>query len=242
MVNDPYKILGVSQDASPDEIKKAYRKKAKECHPDLHPDDPNAKQKMQEVNEAYDILMNPGKYQSRQSSHQGNSYGQGGYYQQGGSYGNPYGNPYGQGGWSPFDDMFGYGGYSSQVPPPNEEPGDSDMIRQAVRNIRAGQYQQALYILNGLSGVQRNARWYYLSALANLGMGNRMAAIDQMQTATQMDPGNALYQQLFAQLRQAGQTYRQNSQGFNMHVFNPGKLCLGLCLARFLCPYCWCCC
>ena len=42
MVSDPYKILGVSQDASQDEIKKAYRKKAKECHPDLHPDDPTS--------------------------------------------------------------------------------------------------------------------------------------------------------------------------------------------------------
>lgn len=241
MVNDPYKILGVSQDASQEEIKKAYRKKAKECHPDLHPDDPNAKQKMQEVNEAYEMLMNPGKYHSYQSGHrQENPHGQGGYYQQGNPYG--YGNPYGQGGWSPFEDMFGFGGYSSQVPPPQEEPGDSEPIRQAVRYIRSGQYQQALYILNGTPSSQRNARWHYLSALCNLGLGNRMAAIDQMQTATEMEPGNSMYRQLFAQLRQAGQTYRQNGQGFNMHVMDPGKLCLGLCLARMFCRYCWCCC
>lgn len=239
MVSDPYKVLGVSQDASQDEIKKAYRKKAKECHPDLHPDDPTAKQKMQEVNEAYDMLMNPDKYRARQSSS-----GQSGAYGQGNSYGGYYqqGNPYGQGGWSPFDDLFGFGGYSSQVPPPQEEAGDSDSVRQAVRSINAGQYQAALYILNGVPSANRNARWYYLSALANLGMGSRMTAMEHMQTAARMDPSNALYQQLLSQFRQAGQTYRQNGQGFNMHVFDPGKLCLGLCLARFCCPYFWCCC
>ena len=40
MVTDPRKVLGVGPDASQEEIKKAYRQKAKECHPDLHPDDP----------------------------------------------------------------------------------------------------------------------------------------------------------------------------------------------------------
>ena len=240
MVNDPYKVLGVSQGASPDEIKKAYRKKAKECHPDLHPDDPTAKQRMQEVNEAYDMLMNPDKYQSRQSAHQqGNPYGQGGYQQQYGPYGNPYG---AQGGWSPFDDIFGFGGYTVQVPPPQEEPGDSDAVRQAVRYIQARQYQQALYILNGIPSFSRSARWHYLSALANLGSGNRMAAVNQLQTATEMEPGNPMYRQLFDQLRQAGGTYQQNGRGFNMNVMNPGKLCMGLCLARLCCNYFWCCC
>ena len=61
MIDDPYKVLGISQGASEDEIKKAYRKKAKEFHPDLHPNDPNADKKMNEVNEAYDMLMNPEK-------------------------------------------------------------------------------------------------------------------------------------------------------------------------------------
>ena len=84
MIDDPYKVLGISQGASEDEIKKAYRKKAKEFHPDLHPNDPNAEKKMNEVNEAYDMLMNPEKYAARraqqnrqQSSHGGSQqYGQ----------------------------------------------------------------------------------------------------------------------------------------------------------------------
>ena len=262
MVNDPYKVLGVQQGASQDEIKKAYRKKAKECHPDLHPDDPNARRKMQEVNEAYDMLMNPGKYQSRQQQthqntyQQGNPYGQGGYYGQGGGYGqqgNPYGqgsyrgqqgNPYGQGGWSPFDDMFGFGGHAyggGQVPHPHEMPGDSEYIRQAVRNINAGQYQSAVYVLNGVPSTGRNARWYYLSALANHGMGSSMAAMEQMQRAVQLEPDNQLYHQLLNQFRQAGQTYEQNGRGFNMHVMDPSRLCLSLCLMQFFCRFCFCC-
>ena len=51
MVTDPYSVLGISKDASKEEIKKAYRKKAKENHPDLHPNDPKAVEKMNEINE-----------------------------------------------------------------------------------------------------------------------------------------------------------------------------------------------
>ena len=61
MIEDPYKVLGLEEDASADEIKKAYRHMAKINHPDLHPDDPNAVQKMNEINEAYDMLTNPEK-------------------------------------------------------------------------------------------------------------------------------------------------------------------------------------
>ena len=64
MVRSPYEVLGISENATADEIKTAYRKKAKECHPDLHPDDPNAQEKMNEVNAAYDMLSNPDKYQT----------------------------------------------------------------------------------------------------------------------------------------------------------------------------------
>ncbi len=58
---DLYDVLGVSKNASPDDIKKAFRKMAKEYHPDLHPNDKQAEEKFKEVNEAYDILSDPSK-------------------------------------------------------------------------------------------------------------------------------------------------------------------------------------
>lgn len=58
---DYYEVLGIQKGASEDEIKKAYKKKAREYHPDLHPDDPSCEEKMKEVNEAYEVLSDSEK-------------------------------------------------------------------------------------------------------------------------------------------------------------------------------------
>lgn len=60
---DYYEVLGIQKGASEDEIKKAFKKKAREFHPDLHPDDPTCEEKFKEVNEAYEVLSNAEKRQ-----------------------------------------------------------------------------------------------------------------------------------------------------------------------------------
>ncbi|SDC08062.1 DnaJ C-terminal domain-containing protein [Niabella drilacis] len=58
---DYYKILGISKDASADDIKKAYRKLARKHHPDLNPDDNEAVKLFQQINEAHEVLSDPEK-------------------------------------------------------------------------------------------------------------------------------------------------------------------------------------
>ena len=55
-MRDPYEVLGVSRDASDEEVKKAYRQLAKKYHPDVNPGDKTAEEKMKEVNAAYDAI------------------------------------------------------------------------------------------------------------------------------------------------------------------------------------------
>ena len=58
---DYYEVLGVDKNASAEDIKKAYRAKAKECHPDLHPNDKQAEARFKELNEANEVLSDPEK-------------------------------------------------------------------------------------------------------------------------------------------------------------------------------------
>ena len=118
MAKDYYDILGVSKDASEDEIKSAYRKLAKKYHPDLNKDNPDATAKFKEVNEAYEILGDAKKRSNYDQfgSADGNPFGAGG---QGFS---GFGGDF-EGGFGGFSDIFsnifggGFGGGSRRSEP-----------------------------------------------------------------------------------------------------------------------------
>ncbi len=79
MPKDLYGVLGLSKNASPDELKRAYRKMSKEWHPDKHKGDKAAETKFKEINEAYETLTDPQKKQMYdQFGTTGNSAGAGG--------------------------------------------------------------------------------------------------------------------------------------------------------------------
>ena len=107
---DYYKILGVDKTIAQKDVKRAYLKRAKQFHPDLHPDDPKAKAKFQALNEAYDVIGDPEK--RKKYDQYGEQWRQAD--QMGGGFG-------GQGGGNPFEgfDFSGFtqggsgGGFSS---------------------------------------------------------------------------------------------------------------------------------
>ena len=230
-MRDPYEVLGVSRDASDDDLKKAYRKLAKQYHPDVNPGDKTAEEKMKEINAAYDAIKNG---TANQYSAQGGAAGQGGYggYGYGGYSG--YGG-YGQSGWQTYtwDPFRGWTAYGSQQQT-RQDPEETNELRAARNYIAARHYAEALHVLSNIA--DRTAKWYYYSAIANAGQGNRILALEHARQACKMDPGNAEYETYLDELERGGNAYRQAggySQGMSL-----GRYCTSMCFSYLLFRLC----
>lgn len=199
-MRDPYSILGVSQNASEDEIKKAYRILAKKYHPDVNKD-AGAEDRFIEIQNAYESIMD-----ARKRGDTGNFWQQ----QQGGAYG----------GFGGFNQSYGNSSSSSEY-------------QNVVNYLNAQRYMEAYNILQAMQN--RGADWYYLSAIAQYGMGNQIAAMELAEKACQMDPSNQQYRQLYAQMQRGRSRYQNMQQPFSM---GGNDLCCRLMMISICCNGC----
>jgi len=191
-MQDPYKLLGVSRDASDEEIKKAYRKLSKKYHPDANVGSPHLKEyteMFKQVQNAYDQIMAERK-----------------------------------GGGNPFQQ--GFGGYQNAYQSNNTD------FQAAVNFINAHHYTEAYQLLQRMAESERSAQWYFLCGLSLWGMGNPIAASENIKKACEMDPSNQEYRQVLAQIQTGRSQYRQmqNPFGGNVQTCNPLCCCeIALC-------------
>lgn len=268
-MNDPYSVLGVSRNASEEEIKKAYKTLSRKYHPDANINNPNkdqAEEKFKEIQAAYQQIMKErtdgysgygpgssrgysgsgygsGSYGSGgargygQSSYGGSGYGSRGYGNSGGSgsgsggYGE---DPFGGFGYGPFGGFGGFYGGQSNNTGYEEEP----HLRAAGNYIRNGYYQEARNALDGMGQQERNARWYYYSAIAHSGMGNNVAALEHARRASALEPGNADYQNLVRSFESGGTWYEQRQASYGYPRSGSDDICLKLCIANMICNMC----
>jgi len=206
-MKDPYEILGINQNATDDEIKKAYRAASRKYHPDANPQNPRAaEEKFKEVQQAYkEIVRRRSEGASAKSGEtQGSYYGQ----RNQGYGGRQEEDPFW--GWG-FGGFGGFGGGQPERPKAVIYNTDSTQLRAAANYINAGCYQDALRLLNSID--YKNARWYYFSAMANSGAGNNILAKQQISQALSMDAGNGDYR-LFQQYLNGNSEWYQTKQGY----------------------------
>lgn len=191
---NPYEVLGVSRNASLDEIKKAYRELSRKYHPDSYVGNPLsslAEEKFEQVQEAYDAIMKEKNGDFNYTDNYNNS----GYYN-----------------------------------------GESGEMAEVYNLLGRRAYSQALSLLDSMPN--RNAKWYYYSAIAQVGLGNNLRGMEYARMAVSMEPNNIEYQNLVNRLSFQGNRYgevRNVYRGGRSGFDDASDLCCKLWLADSLC-------
>ena len=211
MSRSAYDVLGVSPDASKDDVTKAYRKLAKKYHPDLNPDDKHAAQKMSEINAAYDAIKN-GRASDFHAEDSRPSYRP-----------SPSGNR----------------SHSGQQRRPSSGTTythtDADVLERVKNLIKNDQCEAAIVLLNATS--RRNGRWYYLSGIAHYNIGSTVTALRHAREAVRLEPDNAEFRRVLNEIEESGTVYR-TYQKENGHICLTMSMCGSLACSGCLCGVC----
>ncbi len=242
-MRDPYQVLGVSRNATEEEIKKAYKALSRKYHPDANINNPNkeqAEEMFKEIQQAYQQIM-----KERTEGYSSYGYGNSGYGNSsygGSSAGGSHGQSYGGYSYSDFEEFFGsfggFGGFGGNYQSNNTGYEEDNHLRAAGNYVRNGYYKEARNVLDNMPESARSARWYYYSALAHAGLGNQVSALEHAKRAKAMEPSNGDYSNLVYQLENGGSWYRQRQYTYGQPYSGGNGLCLKLCIANMLCNLC----
>lgn len=205
---DPYSVLGVSRDATDEDVKKAYRKLSREYHPDANINNPNkeqAEEKFKQVQQAYEQIMKEREFGGTYERH---DYG---------GYGNP------------------FGGFASGNQGGSET---DMHLQAAANYIQAGRYKEAVNVLGSIPESDRGALWYFFSAVANSGLRNNATALEHAKEAVRLEPNNMQYRMFLSQLEGKGGWYRQRRTVYGYPMMGPTGYCMTLCIANLICNAC----
>ena len=221
---NPYQVLGLDQNATDDEVKKAYRALSRKYHPDANVNNPNkeeAEEKFKQVQQAYNQIM-----KERQQGFRGGA-----------------SSDYSQDGWNasgdPYEEFFkAFGGrYAGNRYGTTRE--ENPKMQAAFNYLRNRCYKEALHVLEDMPFSERQARWYYYSAVANQGLGNMATAIEQAKKATELEPSNFEYRQYLQNLQSGGAWYNDMGETYSRPYFGCGNCCYSLLLLQLLCGCCF---
>ncbi len=143
-----------------------------------------------------------------------------------------------QGYYGGYGNTGGYGGFGGyqQRNTAGQEDDYTRYLNAAMNYVRAGKYREALNVLSSME--RKDAGWYYVSAIANNGIGNNVTALQHAQRAVELEPGRMEYEMLLRRLQGGGSWYDQMSTPYGGMTIMGNDMCCKLCLMYNLCSMC----